>query len=166
MGYERVCDIVDRLYAYSPALLGMFPLTFGRLISQFILQKKYGWWIRSKSRVAYKDSDSSPECGSSTVGNNGSVDFSQLDATHEKEMATPMDETSHGLFAGQQSHHHYHQPSFAEAAPAGTPKPSHHLYSHSDSRGSDPHTDPLHHDKEHDHDRRNPVGGAKKDLEC
>lgn len=70
-----------------------------------VLFWKYGWWIRSKSRAAYKDGDldfehDSPSNPTTSIGK-----FSQLDTTHEKENAASMDIAHPGLSANHSLHY-------------------------------------------------------------
>lgn len=80
MGNEAIWVPCCRVYANSIVILGelLFVYPWKNRINTFALQK-YGWWLRERSRYAYKDSDLMQE-------NTPSIGFSsQLETIREVE---------------------------------------------------------------------------------
>ncbi|KXN87747.1 hypothetical protein AN958_08223 [Leucoagaricus sp. SymC.cos] len=89
-----------------------------------VLFWKYGWWIRSKSRVAFKDSDLLPR-PDSTTNPTSSVGFSQLDTIHEKDTAanSPTDDKTHTGFTDHSLPYHVTPQASVAVNPSRHPHP-------------------------------------------
>ncbi|KAF9451214.1 MFS general substrate transporter [Macrolepiota fuliginosa MF-IS2] len=119
-----------------------------------ILFWKYGWWIRSKSRVAYKDTNLLPRQDTT-----GSIGASQLETKDEKEIDSQAEELPvhpDPLHYDQQPHQH--RPSTDGSASMITPYPYPRPYPYVDSRpdaqmgtGAPSHCEGHNHDR-HSHD--------------
>ncbi|KAJ3561725.1 hypothetical protein NP233_g10018 [Leucocoprinus birnbaumii] len=83
-----------------------------------VLFWKYGWWIRSKSRVAFKDSDLLPGHDSPSNPTTSVGKFSQLDTIHEKDGNVAASTEDH------HRHHHHHPLHYNSPHPSQLHRPS------------------------------------------